>query len=109
MSRGTPEQFRRLAIEGRWDHAVALLRWFDPTVAATTFMSLPFEEQEGLFRTLPIDLAATLVESFPSITTPTCSCACGLLARSAPSSTQCIPSPDAILRGTLGRRLAAAG
>ena len=65
MSRGTPEQFRRLALEGRWDHAVALLKWLDPSLAATTFMSLPFGEQEGLFRTLPIDLAATLVEHLP--------------------------------------------
>jgi ABC-type multidrug transport system fused ATPase/permease subunit len=65
MNQGTPEQFRRLISERRWDHAVALLRWFDPAVAAQTFMSLPFEEQERLFRTLPIDLAVTLVENLP--------------------------------------------
>lgn len=31
-------------------------------------MSLPFEEQEGLFRRLPIDLAASLVENLPNAT-----------------------------------------
>jgi NitT/TauT family transport system ATP-binding protein len=65
MSRGTPEEFRRLVLEGRLDHAVALLKWLDPSIAAEAWMSLPFEAQEGLFRTLPIDLAATLVESLP--------------------------------------------
>jgi NitT/TauT family transport system ATP-binding protein len=65
MKQGTPDQFRRLVSEAHWDHAIALLRWFDPSVAADAFMSLPFEEQEILFRTLPIDLATTLVESLP--------------------------------------------
>jgi NitT/TauT family transport system ATP-binding protein len=65
MNQGTPDQFRRLVSEARWDHAIALLRWFDSSVAADAFMSLPFEEQEILFRTLPIDLATTLVESLP--------------------------------------------
>ena len=65
MNPGTPEEFRRLVSEARWDHAVALLRWLEPPVAAEAFLSLPFEEQASLFRTLPIDLAATLVESLP--------------------------------------------
>ena len=65
MTQGTPEQFRRLVSEARWDHAIALLRWLDPSGAAEAFMSVPFEDQERLFRTLPIDLAATLVESLP--------------------------------------------
>jgi hypothetical protein len=30
-------------------------------------MSLPFEEQESLFPTLPIDVAATLVENLPYV------------------------------------------
>jgi NitT/TauT family transport system ATP-binding protein len=65
MSHGTPEQFRQLVSQRRWDHAVALLRWLEPSVAADAFMSLPFEDQQGLFRTLPIDLAATHVENLP--------------------------------------------
>ena len=65
MTQGTPEQFRRLVSEARWDHAIALLRWLDASVAAEAFMSVPFEEQERLFRTLPIDLAAILVENLP--------------------------------------------
>ena len=65
MKQGTPEDFRQLVLHGRWDHAVALLRWLDPRVAADAFMSLSFEEQQRLFPTLPIDLAATLVETLP--------------------------------------------
>jgi NitT/TauT family transport system ATP-binding protein len=65
MTQGTPDQFRQLVAEARWDHAIALLRWFDPSVGADAFMSLPFEGQEALFRTLPIDLAAALVENLP--------------------------------------------
>ena len=65
MNQGTPEQFRQLVSEAQWDHAIALLKWLDPPVAAEAFMSLPFEAQESLFRTLPIDLAATLVEHVP--------------------------------------------
>ena len=68
MTQGTPEQFRRLVSEARREHAIALLRWLDPAVAAEAFMSLPCEEQEGLFRRLPIDLAATLVENLPYAT-----------------------------------------
>jgi NitT/TauT family transport system ATP-binding protein len=65
MTVGTLEQFRRLVSEARWDHAVALLRWLEPSAAANAFASLPFDEQERLFLTLPIDLAATLVETLP--------------------------------------------
>ena len=63
--RGTPEEFRRLVSEARWDHAIALLRWFEPSDGAEAFKSLPAEEQEALFRALPVDLAAALVESLP--------------------------------------------
>ena len=63
MTEGNPEEFRRLVAEQRWDHALALLRWLDPPVAAEAFLSIPFEVQERLFRTMPIDLAATLVEN----------------------------------------------
>jgi NitT/TauT family transport system ATP-binding protein len=65
MTQGTPDQFRRLVSEGHRDHAIALLRWLDPSIAADAFMGLPFEEQERLFRTLPTDLATTLVENLP--------------------------------------------
>src|ERR1700730_14823916 len=65
MNLGTREQFRRLVSEARWDHAVALLRWLEPSAAADAFARVPFEEPERLFRTLPIALAATLVETLP--------------------------------------------
>src|SRR5579872_1282272 len=65
MDESHPEQLRRLARDKRWDHAVALLRWLDPTIAGDAFMSLSFEDQQRLFRAMPIDLAVTLVENLP--------------------------------------------
>src|SRR6516164_10289656 len=65
MTEGTPEQFRRLVAEERLDHAFALLRWLDPPLAADAFASIPFGDQQRVFRKLPIDLAATLVENLP--------------------------------------------
>ena len=65
MNEGTPEQFRRLVADHHRDHALALLRWLDPRVAADAFLSIPSEDQEYLFRAMPTDLAATLVEQLP--------------------------------------------
>jgi NitT/TauT family transport system ATP-binding protein len=65
MSAGTPEEFRRLVVEGQMDHAVALLRWFEPQVAADAFTSLAGADQERLFRALPVDLVVTLAENLP--------------------------------------------
>ena len=65
MNEGNPEQLRRLTAEKRWDHALALLRWLDPAMAADAFLSISFEDQEHLFRMMPVDLAATLVENLP--------------------------------------------
>ncbi len=50
---------------GEWDQAVALLQRLDPSIAADVFLSLPFEEQEMLFRRLPAQFAAVLVPAFP--------------------------------------------
>ncbi|HUK34133.1 MAG TPA: nitrate/sulfonate/bicarbonate ABC transporter ATP-binding protein [Vicinamibacterales bacterium] len=65
MSTGTPEEFRRLVSDGRMDHAIALLRWFEPPVAADAFAGLASPDQERLFRLLPVDLVVTLAENLP--------------------------------------------
>src|SRR5581483_5370487 len=65
MNDSSPEQFRRLVVDGRRDHALALLRWLDPPVAADRFLSIPVDDQERLFQSMPVDLAASLVENLP--------------------------------------------
>ena len=59
------EELQTILAQGRWDRAVAILQRLDPIVAADTFISLPHEEQQALFRRLPIEFAARLVPLFP--------------------------------------------
>jgi ABC-type nitrate/sulfonate/bicarbonate transport system ATPase subunit len=59
------DEFRTILAQGRLDRAAAILQRLDPTVAADTFMSISHEEQQILFRRLPIEFAATLVPIFP--------------------------------------------
>jgi len=65
MKRPRAEELQTIVAQGRLDRAVAVLQRLDPTVAADTFMSLPYEEQQVLFRRLPIEFAATLAPIFP--------------------------------------------
>src|SRR5271157_3752780 len=58
-------KLRSLLSHGNWDRALAQLERIDPVVAADLFMSLPFEEQQTLFRLMPIDFAAKLAGVFP--------------------------------------------
>ena len=58
-------QLSTIVAQARWDHAKALLQTQDPDLAADLFMSLPYEQQQVLFRKLPIDLAARLTGAFP--------------------------------------------
>ena len=56
----------RLSIsQGRWDHAAEILQRLDPAVAADAFFGLPFEDQQTLFRKLPVPVAATLAGDLP--------------------------------------------
>ena len=59
------DKLRTIFARGNWDEAAALLEKLDPNVAADLFLSLPFEDQEVLFRRLPIALAARLAPIFP--------------------------------------------
>jgi len=65
MSELTTEKLRELVSQGRSEHAVTLLQRLDPDSAADSMMRIPFEEQQILFRALPVDFAATLVSHFP--------------------------------------------
>ncbi len=51
--------------QGRWEHAAEILERLDPAAAAEAFITLPFEDQQGLFRKLPIPLAAALAGDLP--------------------------------------------
>ena len=60
-----PEELQTILAQGRFDRAVAILQRLDPTVAADTFISLPYEDQRVLFRRLPPEFAARLTPNFP--------------------------------------------
>src|SRR5689334_121139 len=51
--------------QARWEPAIALLRGMDIQRAAETLISVPYEQQQSLFRKLPVDLAARLAGAFP--------------------------------------------
>ena len=51
--------------QGRWDQAVAFLSRLDPAVAAESFQSLPYREQQALFGRLPVEFSAKLTPIFP--------------------------------------------
>jgi NitT/TauT family transport system ATP-binding protein len=65
MNPPTAEKVRELLSQGRAEYAVALLQRLDPDAAADSVMRIPFEEQQIVFRALPVDYAATLISHFP--------------------------------------------
>src|SRR6202042_3599646 len=65
MKRPRAEELKIIFAQGRIDQAVAVLQRLDPEVAADALMSLPYEEQQVLFRRLPIEFAAKLAPIFP--------------------------------------------
>jgi ABC-type nitrate/sulfonate/bicarbonate transport system ATPase subunit len=65
MKRPRAEELQTIVAQGRMDLAVAILERLDPTVAADTLMSLPYEEQRDLFGQLPIEFVARLAPIFP--------------------------------------------
>jgi NitT/TauT family transport system ATP-binding protein len=60
-----PEELHTIVSEGRFSRAITVLSRLDPSVAADAFMSLPYAEQESLFRRLPAPFAAKLTAVFP--------------------------------------------
>jgi NitT/TauT family transport system ATP-binding protein len=59
------DKLRAVLSQSRWNEAIALMGGLDPDDTASLLMSLPFEQQQELFRKLPVDLAAKLVATFP--------------------------------------------
>src|ERR1700693_5299531 len=59
------EKLRRSLAQGDWQQAIGVLQTTDPESAAAWVLSAPFEEQQALFRHLPIALAAKLAAELP--------------------------------------------
>jgi NitT/TauT family transport system ATP-binding protein len=59
------EELHTIVSQGRWDRAGSILGQLDSAVAADAFLSLPYEQQELLFRRLPVELSARLAPAFP--------------------------------------------
>src|ERR1022692_2057611 len=65
MSSPIAERLRDAVSKAHWNVAVALLQTSDAHPAAEALGDLPFEQQQSLFRHLPLDLAAVVVAQFP--------------------------------------------
>jgi Mg/Co/Ni transporter MgtE len=65
MTQPAGELLQEAIHRARWDEAVAILQRLDPSIAADTFLRLTFEEQQALFRSLPVEFAAKLLPAFP--------------------------------------------
>jgi NitT/TauT family transport system ATP-binding protein len=65
MNPPTVDQLQAAISEHRWEEAVGLLREVDPESAARLLIKLSFDDQQRLFRRLPVDFAATLAAEFP--------------------------------------------
>ncbi len=65
MSSPIAERLRDAVSQAHWNEAVALLRTSAALQAAEALGDLPFEQQQSLFRHLPLDLAAVVVAQFP--------------------------------------------
>jgi NitT/TauT family transport system ATP-binding protein len=59
------EAVRDVLSQGRPGEAAAMLQRLDPAAAAGVCAALPFEQQQVLFRLLPVDFAAALISHFP--------------------------------------------
>src|ERR1035437_9783806 len=59
------EELQTILEHGHLDRAVEILQQLDPAVAADAFMGMPWEQQQVLFRRLPVGFAATLAPIFP--------------------------------------------
>lgn len=59
------EKLQELLSQRKWESAFELLRELNPSAAADLIMSMRFEEQQLLFRQLPIPLAASIINHWP--------------------------------------------
>ena len=65
MSSPIRGRVRNAVLQDHRNEAVALLQTCDASQAAKALESFPFEQQQRLFRLLPLGFAASLVSQFP--------------------------------------------
>jgi NitT/TauT family transport system ATP-binding protein len=65
MSSVITPTLRNALSQERWDEAAELLRNSDPAQAAAALGELPFEQQQQLFRHLPLDLGSVVLPHLP--------------------------------------------
>jgi ABC-type glutathione transport system ATPase component len=65
MTSPITERLQNAVSQTHWNEAVALLQTREAMQAAEALDDLPFEQQQSLFRHLPLDLAAAVVPHFP--------------------------------------------
>ncbi|HXZ28949.1 MAG TPA: hypothetical protein VEG08_13230, partial [Terriglobales bacterium] len=65
MAEPAAEMLRMLMAAGKAEQAVALLQQASAPQAAVLLVGLPFEDQQALFRRLPLELAARVTSQLP--------------------------------------------
>src|ERR1700730_10759678 len=65
MNSSVRETLRSRLLQGQWASVVDLLQEIGPIEAVDFILGVPFEEQQILFRKLPLEFAASLVSQFP--------------------------------------------
>jgi len=65
MTESRVETVRALVAQGRNQEIIAFLQQLGPSTSADVLTKLPYEDQQAIFRRLPIDLAAAIVSHFP--------------------------------------------
>ena len=65
MLKTSIDKVQTLVLREKWDQLIPLLLRLDSSVAAATFMDIPAGQQDQLFRRLPLELAAKVVEILP--------------------------------------------
>ncbi len=65
MTESIPEKLRASLSQAQWDRALDLLQQLDPTAAANLLITVPFEQQQVLFRRAPVEFAAKLATILP--------------------------------------------
>jgi NitT/TauT family transport system ATP-binding protein len=65
MTETIAEKLRARLSQGQWDRAIEFLQHLDPTAAANLLVTVPFEQQQVLFRRSPVEFAAKLAAILP--------------------------------------------
>jgi NitT/TauT family transport system ATP-binding protein len=65
MPSPSSDKVLELLSQGHWERAAVSLQALSPADAADLFLQVPFEQQQVLFRRLPVDSAARIVSYFP--------------------------------------------